>query len=452
MGRSCITNGARRALYNWMSNVPNMARTGRVFLVAAAVLAVGLVALPAAATPSNVKVSRVHDPALCEQNFCTSADPKLASGAVVTRMIQIHASATAPTGNSIAWIEIQAREAGSGDQGWVCLRRWESQATTQWYDWDTYTLGSMNGCGSTSRAGEMTKNKTYDLRVRARDTGLTAGTAESSLFSLSLSNRPTAPSWQADPSVSGDVAGDPVVELRWNRQASDSIVEYHVVRENPDGSEIEFAFNANKPGAQGCRSSYADGYVCYDDFFPGSGYAGGYTYTLYAYRQTAATSGASVTSCMIYSGNCIESQGSNTEQASLRPKPSPSPSSSGGTSPSATPTGSSSPGGSNDDGRSGSRVLSTRPSPSGSAPDYSEFYEGEFDQTLPFQDRGGFEGIGPVDGGNLPGEQAQAFAPGYTPIGERDRRPFMALAGGLLMLLCAAHMGRVLLRQANREI
>jgi hypothetical protein len=97
-------------------------------------------------------------------------------------------------------------------------------------------------------------------------------------------------------------------------------------------------------------------------------------------------------------------------------------------------------------------VLSTRPSPSGSTADYSEFYEGEYKETLPFQERGGFEGIGPVSGGNLPGEQARAFAPGYTPIAERDRRPFMALAGGLLMLLSASHMGRLLLRQSSREI
>ena len=427
-----------------------------LILVAALLLPLGGSMLPAWAAP-NVSDLKVYQTP-CDEFVCDNGDERVQDGDVVTERIQIHIEAS--SGLGLQWVELQARK---GSSNWFCMRRWNTSAPalTQFYNWDTRAIpegassgASPTGCESDSDApwGDGPGTDTYDLRVRARDA---SGTTTSSAFGVELSNRPSTPTWSSSPRVIGNKTSNAKVELRWNGLNDPDVVEYRVVRSGP-GPEKEWGFDASRPGRQGCSASTSP-YICYDDSFPKDDYGGTYTYSVVAYRRTgASTSERHVSSCQVTSGNCIASQMSESRSASLQDPPEPSPET--------TPTPSSptngggstvtspSDGGGRDDGptraerraeRRRARVLAEQ-----RRQDYQDFFTGEFDETLDYGQREGIGPTGPVFGGVNPGGENDDIAFGrYIPV-PRDPTPYKAVAGGMLMLLVAAHTARVLRRSS----
>ncbi|HEX9775537.1 MAG TPA: hypothetical protein VGB83_08145 [Actinomycetota bacterium] len=401
----------------------------RLFALAAglAICGLGTGAGWTAPDQSSTKVTKVFE---CAGSGC---DVKVEDGDVATRSIEMTVTASASPFN-LEWVELETRV---DDGSWICVKHWDINAAsvTKTYQWDTRAFPSAPaGCPESPKHGKATPNGTFEFRVGAQDvTGTQGRTAQADYFTVLVNNAPPTPSWWADPLVEGDLDGAPSVRLQWTAEAGSDVVEYHFVRQNPDGSEIEVAFDAAKPGRQGCEVDHSAAYTCYDDFFPTEGYEGSYTYSVYAFRSTAApVTTPGVSSCVLSAGRCVESQGSTTRTVTLRAPevesvaPLPRETGRGGSRPS-------------------NRGGSTGGSPSRAPAGCGEFCTGEFDPSLPYDQRRGFVVRG-ADGSAL------AVGDDVTRVSldqYADRSGAAALAAGLLLLVGAAHMARVLNRGAR---
>jgi len=274
--------------------------------------------------------------------------------------------------------------------------------------------------------------------------------ATSATFAIRVNNVPTPPQWAAEPKDIGP-SKKPTVELKWRGSPEPDMVQYDVIRDGPDG-RVFYNLQAGNPG--GCFRSSDNYYTCNDTNFPASGYGGTYSYSVTAFRSSPSPSAVKCD----YGGSCIASAASAPKSVSINePSPSPSPSTGGSpsTSPSKSPTGSSpssSPSTQNSpNNRSGSSVLSGRTDP-------SEFFTGTYDEQLPYEQRGGFgsllpgdgTGDGSADGGSgfegfeRGGEDELASQGGFGGDEELLRQLLVSIAAGLLVLLIAGHLARLL--------
>lgn len=395
-----------------------MRRSVRNILFATALSAAvaGSVA-PAHAAPSGTKVANVFQ-LPCDADTCrTGADRKIPDGALAHGAIQIQVATSSSVG--LDSVRLEMRAAGGS---WVCMKSWttSSENFTQRYDWDTAAWPS--DCSS---SGAPTQNGSYELRVIAHEK-VGDGSQTSSAYEVRVNNRAAAPVWAADPAVSGTNDHDPHVELRWEANSEPDIVEYHFVRNTSDGSEIEFAVSATKPGGQGCTRDGAI-YVCSDDAFPPSGFDGTYDYLLIAYRSSPATSD----SCALPPGDhCVQSPTSTQRSAALvEPKP-----------PSPTPT------------KTTAARQTARPRPAATvyreqvARDPSSCFTcGSYKPTLPY---GKHQVLVPGTKG-----KPAVLAAGPPLVADRSpsepgERPWLPLAAGLVLLMAALHLARLARRPA----
>jgi hypothetical protein len=268
-----------------------------------------------------------------------------------------------------------------------------------------------------------------------------------------INNVPSRPVWAAEPRDVGPI-NKPAVELRWTGSPEPDVVQYDIVRTAPSGAQVTYNVSAASPGGQGCSRS-SNVYTCYDTNFPSSGYGGTYSYRVTAFRSSPSSN----VNCTD-GGACIASTASPPDSVSINePSPSPSPSTGGSpsTGPSKSPTGgssspSSSPSTQNSpNNRGGSSVLSGRTDP-------SEFFTGTYDEQLPYEQRGGFGSLLPGDGTGdgsadsgggfegfeQDGEDELASPGGFGGDEELLRQLLVSIAAGLLVLLIAGHLARLL--------
>jgi hypothetical protein len=408
-----------------------------------------LFASPAIATPSNVRIASVFQ---CGDSDCSEYDhDPLGPNAAVNESVRIDAHAESSVG--LEWMRVEARREGGE---WVCLMQWSLSGSSADRNvaWDTNvwpgTVTNPPGsCPAHSAHGDPTRNGNYDVRVVAKEKTLPGveDTTRSSVVELRVNNRPSVPEWASDPSVSGESDGAPVVTLRWQANPEPDVAEYHFIRTDPNGDRWLFAVSAKNPGGQGCDRD-GDVYTCEDDVllesnYGNTDYAGTREYVLYALRSSPVSGG-----CALSSNGCISSQSGDVRSASIEEPPpveeETSGGGSGGTSGGSSGGGS---GGSPSASPSASRSSSPSRSPSASASasphvlgrrlDNSEFFQGEYEKTLPY-------------GQNrvlVPGHRGDSLYAAGDPIAgtaDDDRGPWTPLAAGLVLMLIAAHMARLL--------
>jgi len=412
-----------------------------------------LLAFPAQAAPSNTRVGSVHQ---CVGTSCGSGST-VGNGDAVANTIEVEAESTDTFG--LAWLRLDARRGTSGD--WTCLQQWSLNGATsasRLFRWNTklwpdpdaasYDCPPSLPSSVTHSTGARTLNGEYDMRVVAQSS--VSGTQSSSIFVVKMNNAPTPPTWAGDPDWYRDGNGKPYVKLEWNASPEPDVVEYHFVRDGT-GPAVEYWVNAASPGGQGCSKSSGI-FTCYDDDFPAQGYGGDYSYSVYAFRSSPVSSATCASG-----GRCIASAASSNQTVQIdEPSPSPSPTDggSGSPSPSKTPSGG---GGSGGGGTGASPVPSGSSSPSrvlsrNSSVDNSEFFEGTYDNNLPYEDQQDFNFL-PGDDVGSETDQGTGLEDDTLASGDRstglaaiflDRRIAISLAAGLLMVMLAGHMVRLL--------
>ncbi len=378
----------------------------------------------------------------------------VSSGGTVAGAVRISVSATDSFNMSAA--DLQARF-GSGT--WYCLRHWQINTTSfsGTYDWDTTTwpdVPAQSGVCSGHSAATATKNTYvpsgsspayYQLRLTVKDSdptscGASSCAYSSSVFKLNVANPAEAPKWDAPLEWTGvEDDGTPIVNVQWKANLEPDVVEYHWVRANPDGSEVEFAV-----GGDGCYSPASGVLACGDDNFPTTGYSGTYTYALIAYRP----SGNSSVSCQVppYDGStygpaCVESLMSEPQTVALdEPTPSPTGTPTSGSTPTGTPSRSGGRGATRVEGKTTHRNTGSR----GPNTDYQDFFTGSYNKNLPY---GSQQGYGSPSGSPSPTRTIDSLASGASDgDAEQTRRIWRSVAGGLALLLAAAHISRLLRR------
>jgi hypothetical protein len=395
---------------------------GASLLAAAAFVAVALGAVAAGANPSATKITVYQAP--CGSDMCTSHDRALTSGAVVDGTIQIQATSTTQVG--FDWIHLEAKTGST----WTCLASWTPTSTSFWaqVDWDTTAWPSCNAA-----AGQLTPNTSVTLRLDAHEK-VGNGETVTAPFVVKLNNRAQPPVWARAPSAtSGDDAN---VVLRWKANPEPDVAEYHFVRDDPDGSEQEFAVSASAPGGQGCDFDGTT-YECTDDSFAPRGYSGQYHYILLAFR----TSPSSSAKCALPpNAACTESATSAVQSAKLVE---PKDTTAGASGPSARPT-----------SRPRPTVVivggSRSRSSGGSNPYYKDLGElpgsesASDGSTLPYSDQL------PYGGAPAPAKSTdtQIVASGADGLGaqqgESGGGPWRPIAAGLVLMLVGVHLTRLL--------
>jgi hypothetical protein len=391
---------------------------------------------PVSAAPDGTQVSAYRLP--CSSSVCASG--RVDDGELTAGNLQLQAKTSSAIG--LSRVELQIQVGGE----WTCLARWSTSARSgTWHR--NFDFGSVTqGCDGDSVTDG--SNGVYRVRAVATDR---SGSDASPGMTLRISSPPQVPSWAAAPArVEGDDDG-PAVELKWHANPEPDIVEYHFIRD--DGSRVsEYAVSATRPGGQGCSLNNGV-YTCIDDDFPASGYSGNYRYALAAFRSSPDES----SNCSLPgSGSCVRSQNSSTQSLSMR-QPPPPPADPGDTN---TGNGSGSGGsrGNGNDGSSNSgsgRSDSGRPSrprpPSLSdiAAGNYDFESGEYDLELPYE-------VDPFNDLPLPdpGSELGAFEEQPTSFVQdpaTQRRGFIAIALGLLLIVVAAFLVR-LLRSPVRNV
>lgn len=386
-----------------------------------AAIAVSLfsVLLPAVAqaAPEDTNTTAYRLP--CGQSTCEGGSNRLSSDDVVSGSVQLQASTSSAVG--LQAIELQLHVDGE----WRCLERWTTSARSgRWpYNIDTsQPLESCNGSTITDAS-----NGIYRFRTLASDR---TGDSASASMVLRVSNRPAAPMWAGTPKRDASRNDAPVVNLQWYANSEPDIVEYHFTRSGPGGTR-EYAVSATHPGGQGC--SFSGGiYTCTDDDFPSGAYAGDYSYSLLAYRSSPDPG----TSCSLPgTGNCTYSLRSPEKSLKLS-APAPTPPRAPEPEPEATqaPRPRSSP----------TRVRTGPPSLSDIAAGDFSWDSGEFLRELPYGDTP----AGPIPYTETPpsDDPDLAFDPTASSIPDDPsrKRALTALAGGLILLVMATHVMRVL--------
>lgn len=383
---------------------------------AACLLSWAGIAVPALAAPEGTKITRVFQ-GPCADSVCRAGtDDLLSEGGVARDTVQVQLASSSSVG--LDWVRLDIRY-GSGD--WSCAKKWTAGGEGNFdarFDWDTRAWP--DACSSPDGAA-LTRNGSYSFRVVAAER-MTGDTQVSSARSLVVDNRPSTPKWKATPSVSGAEEYRPIVTLRWDPVSEPDVVEYHFVRLNPGGGEVELAVSAARPGGQGCEQDGAT-YVCYDDYFPQRGFGGNYSYTLIAYRSGAPSDG---TCTLPPQARCIQSLRSGVRSVKIvEPTPTPT---AAAKAPTARPSAS-----------KAARVLAERRS------NWRDFYTGTYQKNLPYSGRMVVVPTGTPD--------RRAVAAGAPVAGElagsdpdSRRRMLLSVAAGLVMMLAAAHMALAMRR------
>lgn len=409
-------------------------RTSRAALAFVSVAVPMLLAFPAGAAPSGTEVTKVYR-LPCGGSTCDSGDGAISDGGTGFGSIQIQAKAQSSLGLSA--VTLQARRVLNGDVGaWVCMRKWSDQGTSfsSFVNWGTEAWpSSPAGCSDSSVYGTDTRNAVYDFRVQATDA---TGTTTSSAYSVKVNNPAARPVWDGSPTVAGAEDNDPIVTLRWKKNSEPDIREYHFIRSGPDGEE-EFAVSATKPGGQGCDSDSST-ITCYDDTLPKEGFDGDYSYSLVAFRSSPSSS----YSCSISPyGSCATSQVSDTKTVSVDEPVAQGPDA---VETNAPPKETTSSGGTPRQNTTPSRVTRRPGSASSSSSSYADFFSGEYEKELPYDANKGFA----LPGDDGPTDQPSALGPESDFLGNSDvggrLRALRILSGGLIMLLVAAHLARLL--------
>ena len=397
-------------------------------------------------------------------NQCSSSGScgtAIASNGLAHDTVQITATESAGLLDSGPhWVRLSVRP--SGTSSFTCLKQWAttSKSFSGSFNWDTnsYPAAGSNGCsGSTSQNGQLTSNGSVEFQVTS-DNG-----SPSSIVPIKLNNAPTPPQWAASPSVSGASKRAPVVTLKWNASPEPDIQEYRFLRTDPSGNTKQYPVDAASPSAQGC-SFDGTTYTCYDTDFPSYGFGGNYSYALAAYRSSPSQADT------CYYPNqqtpCIGATSNEVRQVSIV-EPSPSPSTTGGAGGGGTGgggTGGGGTGGAGTTGTVGGSGGSTGSVPTG-VPSVATagqthgptsvqgqtfnpgdcFTCGTYKETLPY--------------GSLPGDgQSGTFVPqpGQAPAlaagsgigsgssGPDPRQLWVSIAAGLVLLMTAGHVARVL--------
>lgn len=391
-----------------------MKRTLWTIPTAAAILAAAF-AVPASAAPTGTKVSRVFQMP-CRETQCHTGDDRVISDSGLARgLVQIQVSSASTVGLDGVRLDVRL------DDGWTCLREWQTSAETfsSYFNWRTTAWPG--GCTDDDgpRAGTLMPNGVYLLRVIAIER--VSGDAQTSQpYEVRVNNRPDTPGWANEPTVAGDENRDTHVTLEWYANREPDIVEYHYIRSGPSGDEAEFAVSATSPGGQGCTVD-AGVYRCTDDVFPSHEYGGRYEYALIAMRSSPSSSQP----CALQpSHGCVESVLGDDVRgvAVVEPAP-PKPSIKQSATPKSTPSIRS---------RRRTRVLGSE------YVDPREFFTGTYSKTLPYEQRKVL-----IPRGNGQGAVVASGAPLSSSTGVDDRRGLLAVAGGLVFLLCAIHIARV---------
>lgn len=389
------------------------------------VLTLVVVPLTAGAAPTSTAVKVYKSP--CKGGTCDSDDTPLSSGATVRGSIVI----TVASGSSVGLSSVEL-EADGPDGSAVCLRRWDPNGSKNFsndFTWDSTswpTSGQADGCSSSGVYGDVTANGSYTIRLTAEDaTGQATQTT-----SVRFDNPPQTPTWSGNPSASGEQSNQPVITLRWTKNPEPDVRDYDVIRRDPNGNKRTVRVNAADPSAQGCSRNGAD-YECQDSHFPSTDWSGTYTYSLIAYRDGAT--GAALPS--------PESGGRSVilSEPPPPPPPSPEPGGSASTSPSASPE--NSPTQSATSPSSSPLARATVEALRATRPDNSEFFTGTFKKSLPYSSPSAFA---PQTLGVRPSQTVIAESAEGTPDDRSPLQVLVPVAGGLLALLGAGHILRVL--------
>ena len=406
--------------------------------IAPSLLCAVLLAVPAEAAPSvTIHVYR------CSSSSCSSTTA-VTSGPVAGYLL---IQATPNTGGlippSLTSLDITVKSASSSSA--VCLlhKASPSRGSTYSVTWNTYSYpgGAPSGCASSGLYGSLTSNESIVITAKAVDSESSgSNTTSASVSALSLNNAPVQPTWAASPSVSGASKHAPVVTLKWNANPEPDVREYRFLRTDPAGNTKQYPVDAANPSAQGC-SFDGSTYTCYDTDFPSTGFGGSYSYGLTVYRSS--TSQADTCYYPNQQTPCIGTASSDVRTASIV-EPSPSPTATGGT-------------GGGGTGGTGSVPTGV---PSVSSPSATHgptsvqgqtfnpgdcFTCGTYDKTLPYQTLPGDGQSGSITvPGSGSGPIAAGAGIGSGSSGPDPRQLWVSIAAGLVLLLTAGHVARVL--------
>jgi hypothetical protein len=419
--------------------------------MASTLVAAVFLAVPAEAAPGvTITVFK------CTSSDCSSKT-QVSSGPV-SGFLQIQAkpSVSGLLPPALKSLDITIKPASSSSIACIYHLASPHSGTVYSVNWNSTAYpNAPSGCSTSSLDGTLTRNESVVFTARATDTN--NASASASVSALSLNNPPTPPQWAASPSVSGASKNAPVVTLKWNASPEPDIQEYRFLRTDPSGNTKQYPVDAASPSAQGC-SFAGTTYTCYDTDFPSTGFGGTYSYALTAYRSSPSQADT------CYYPNqqtpCIGATSNDVRQVSIV-EPSPSPSATGGTGGGGTGggTGGGGTGGGNGTVGGGAGSVPTGV-PSVATPSQTHgptsvqgqtfnpgdcFTCGTYKETLPY--------------GSLPGDgQSGTFAPqpgqgpalaagsgiGSGSSGPDPRQLWVSMAAGLVLLLTAGHVARVL--------
>ena len=373
-------------------------------------------------------------------------------GGITQGTLQIQSKPLADSGYSIQSVEIDIKFSG----GSVCAARGSTSAALTW-DSSSYPSSA---CGSSSLSGK-TPNSSVTIASNAVEKtcpliGSCTTKPISGSITVNLNNAPTPPAWAASPTVSGASKNQPVVTLRWNASPEPDIQEYRFLRTDPSGNTKQYPVQASNPSAQGCSESGTT-YTCYDTDFPSSGFGGTYSYTLVAYRSSPSQADT------CYYPNqqtpCIGATSTDVRSVSIV-QPTPSPAATGGTGGSTGGPGGT--GGGSFGGTSGGVGTVPTGVPSVASANQSSqqsrtavqgqtfnpgdcFTCGTYGKTLPY---GSLPGDGQSGTITVPGSGQGPIAAGAGigsgSSGPDPRQLWVSIAAGLVLLLTAGHVARVL--------
>ncbi|MGZ4142477.1 MAG: hypothetical protein ACXVQY_08185 [Actinomycetota bacterium] len=389
----------------------------------------------------------------CVGGTCSAT---IGSNGVAHDIIQASVSVRSDLTEQLKAVRLSARSDTS--KPFTCLVQWSTSVGlggtfSNSLKWDTTRFpAAPSGCSTangnnTALYGALTPNGTLQLRAESLNS---AGAWSSySPYTIQLNNAPSTPAWAADPSVSGAAQRHPVVTLQWKASPEPDVKEYRFLRTDSSGQSSAYPVSAANFAQQGC-SFDGTTYTCHDTNFPTSGFGGTYSYAVVSLRPSPVAG----ETCYFDQSNCISSQTSDVRSVTITEPPAPTSSTSSGAGtpqsnpvvgPASVPTGTPSIGTTNRDG-SPTHVLGQSYGPNDC------FTCGTYKETLPY---GTLPGDSSQAGGIAPsgGQQRPVLAAGTGVGSETDARDprqlWVSFAGGLVLLLTAGHVARVLRATAH---
>jgi hypothetical protein len=332
-------------------------------------------------------------------------------------------SGTARTTCGYGWASIDFRITGPGDYDETFAvsnepggaGTWTGSASSAWN-----TRGLLNG-EYTVRLNVKEQQKTNTLLDNRDDN--CPGQQSSASRKVNVAGAPETPAWDGSPAPA--TGGAAPVTLKWKKNPEADIIAYEITRSGPGPVLPPEPVPPSVCNASTCQVQ--------DSSYTGD-YGGTYTYKIVAVRSAPAGTGEACGS-----ERCVKSKSSDTKSVTLTTPPTPSPSPSQSQSPSNSPT--ATPGGGSNRGSTSNTNRGTRVLSFGGGGGSNQFYEGTFDQNLPYQPKTLVLGGGQTTAPNGRQTEAAAFRdepPNYRTI-------MLPVAGGLLAFLSAAHVRRLLL-------